>query len=77
MQFSRSTFGLLGLSTYVLGGPIVHFAHGNAGKGFASLGLRVGAPLRVARSQISPTLGVSREAHGAGARAMLGLAGTF
>src|SRR5690606_22551016 len=34
----------LGFASYALGGPIVHFAHGNAGKGFGSLGLRVGVP---------------------------------
>jgi hypothetical protein len=33
-----------GLATYALGGPIVHFAHGNVGKGFGSLALRVGLP---------------------------------
>jgi hypothetical protein len=30
---------------YMLGGPVVHFAHGNVGRGFGSLGLRVGVPL--------------------------------
>jgi len=30
---------------YALGGPVVHWANGQVGKGFASLGLRVGAPL--------------------------------
>lgn len=34
-----------GLATYALAGPIIHFAHENVGGGFASLGLRVGAPL--------------------------------
>ncbi len=29
---------------YVLGGPIVHWSNGQVGKGFASLGLRLGAP---------------------------------
>jgi hypothetical protein len=33
---------LAGLGTYALGGPIVHFSHGQTGRGFASLGLRVG-----------------------------------
>jgi len=32
--------GLLG---YGFGAPIVHWAHGNAGKGFGSLGIRAGA----------------------------------
>jgi hypothetical protein len=31
--------------TYALGGPIVHWAHGNGGKGAASLGLRLGLPV--------------------------------
>ncbi|MDB4942226.1 MAG: hypothetical protein JWP97_1760 [Labilithrix sp.] len=30
---------------YFLGGPIVHWAHGNVGMGFADLGIRIGAPL--------------------------------
>lgn len=30
---------------HALGGPIVHWSHGNAGRGFASLGLRLGLPL--------------------------------
>ena len=32
---------------YTLGGPIVHWAHGNVLKGFGSLGIRVVAPLLV------------------------------
>lgn len=32
-------------SGYLLGGPIVHWSNGQLGMGFASLGLRVGAPL--------------------------------
>jgi len=40
-------FGLIaaGVGTYVLGGPIVHFSEDRIGTGFASLGLRLGAPL--------------------------------
>jgi len=34
-----------GLGTYVLAPPVVHWAHGNVGKGFGSLGLMLGAPL--------------------------------
>jgi hypothetical protein len=30
---------------YVLGGPVVHFSHGNIGKGFADLGIRLVAPV--------------------------------
>jgi hypothetical protein len=36
---------IVGPSAHVLGGPIVHWAHGNLEEGFASLGLRVGMPL--------------------------------
>jgi hypothetical protein len=37
--------GALGAATYLLGPPIDHWAHGNAGRGFASLGIRIGAPV--------------------------------
>lgn len=33
------------LAGYALGGPIVHWAHGNVGTGFVSLGLRVLVPV--------------------------------
>lgn len=33
------------LGGYLLGPPIVHWAHGQVGRGFADLGIRVGAPL--------------------------------
>jgi hypothetical protein len=35
----------LGLGAYAAGGPIVHWAHGRAGVGFGSLGIRIGAPI--------------------------------
>ncbi|TKD12731.1 hypothetical protein [Polyangium fumosum] len=35
----------VGIAGHVLTGPIVHWAHGHVGKGFASLGLNVGLPL--------------------------------
>ena len=35
----------LAVGGYFLGGPIVHWAHGQVGKGFGSLGLRVGLPV--------------------------------
>jgi hypothetical protein len=41
----QTTFGVGSLVVYGLGGPIVHFAHGHVGKGFADLGLRVAMPL--------------------------------
>ncbi|HVU03841.1 MAG TPA: hypothetical protein VHE30_18910, partial [Polyangiaceae bacterium] len=34
---------LIGLSGATLGAPIVHWSHGRAGAGFASLGLRLSA----------------------------------
>lgn len=34
----------LGVLSYLFGPPIVHFAHRNVGRGFGSLGLRLGAP---------------------------------
>lgn len=42
---SFSATSALFLGGYLLGGPIVHFAHGEVGKGFGSLGLRVVLPL--------------------------------
>lgn len=41
----QSVFGVGSVMTYGLGAPIVHFAHGHVGAGFADLGLRVGMPL--------------------------------
>lgn len=35
----------VGVVTYALGPPIIHWAHGNAGTGFGSLALRVVMPL--------------------------------
>ncbi len=35
----------LALFTYLAGGPIAHWSHGNVGTGFASLGLRAGMPV--------------------------------
>lgn len=34
----------IGMAGHVLTGPVVHWAHGHVGKGFASLGLNVGLP---------------------------------
>lgn len=34
-----------GIMTYFLAPPIIHFAHGHVGKGFLSMGLRVGMPI--------------------------------
>ena len=38
-------YALAGAAGYLAGGPIVHAAHGHAGKAWGSLGLRAGAPL--------------------------------
>ncbi len=35
----------LGVGVYALGGPIVHWSHGNTWRGFGSLAMRVGAPV--------------------------------
>ena len=37
----------LGLATYALGGPVIHFAHGSPWRGLASFGIRVPVPLLV------------------------------
>jgi len=39
-----SVVSIVGIGGLVLGAPVVHWAHGRAGVGFASLGLRVGLP---------------------------------
>jgi hypothetical protein len=44
-EASRSSAAIVGLAGYVLGGPIVHAAHGRVGIAFADLALRLGAPL--------------------------------
>jgi hypothetical protein len=36
---------LIGLGGYVIAPPIVHWVHGNVGRGFADLGIRIGAPI--------------------------------
>jgi hypothetical protein len=45
---SGGPWGVAAATTYVLGGPIVHWEHGAVGKGFGSLGLRVLLPLAAA-----------------------------
>jgi hypothetical protein len=42
---AASAGGEAGLGVYALGGPIVHWSHGNTGRGFGSLALRTGAPI--------------------------------
>jgi hypothetical protein len=41
----RTALGIGWYGTYVLGTPIVHWSRGHVGKGFGSLGMRVGGPL--------------------------------
>jgi hypothetical protein len=41
----KPVVGVTALATYLAGGPIVHAAHGNWGRAFGSLGLRLGAPI--------------------------------
>jgi hypothetical protein len=41
----RGALAGAGIAGYFFGAPVVHFAHGNWGRGFGSLGLRVGGPL--------------------------------
>jgi hypothetical protein len=45
VQSESGGLALASLGTYVVGPPIVHFAHGNIGKGFGDLGLRLGLPV--------------------------------
>lgn len=42
--FSTFQFGL-GAAGFFLAPPILHWAHGHTGRGFVSLGMRLGAPL--------------------------------
>jgi hypothetical protein len=55
----------LGVGGILLGGPIVHAAHGHWGRAGASLGLRVGAPL--AGVSLGAGLGVASGGGGKGA----------
>ncbi len=34
-----------GFATYLVGAPVIHWVHGNGGKGWGSLGLRAGLPI--------------------------------
>lgn len=42
---ASSVFAVVSASTFLCGAPVVHFAHGHVGKGFGSLGLRLGLPV--------------------------------
>ncbi|HZU81501.1 MAG TPA: rhomboid family intramembrane serine protease, partial [Polyangiaceae bacterium] len=47
IQSSSNSSAVLdfGIAGYLLAPPVIHFAHGNVGYGFASLGIRAGAPI--------------------------------
>lgn len=51
----------LGVASYALGGPIVHFAHRNPGRAFASLALRIGLPIILGYGAIAIICGDSGE----------------
>jgi hypothetical protein len=40
-----NVFWTASVATFFVGAPVIHWAHGHVGKGFGSLGLRVGLPL--------------------------------
>ncbi len=44
IKVEQPGLGILGLSTYLMAPPIVHFIHGRPGRAAASFGLRLGAP---------------------------------
>lgn len=70
----------LGLLGYEFGPGIVHFVHRNPGRGFASMGLRLGMPLAGAffgASAASNCDGFLCEAEGAAAGLLLGMAGAI
>lgn len=67
----NSTVTVLGLSTYVLGAPILHGVHGRGGSAVASIGLRVGIPI-VTGMVGSALLSSSDHEEGAIAGAVLG-----
>jgi hypothetical protein len=66
-----NTLGWLSVGTFVAGGPIVHFAHGSAGKGLGSLALRVGLPI------VAGGLGAMAERTQCSGGDFCGLGGTF
>ena len=62
-----SAGGVLAVTGYLFGGPIVHWSHGQVGRGFASLGIRVGAPFLFATLGYVAFRGESRSDDFAGA----------
>jgi len=70
----------LGLAGYEAAPGIIHFAHKNPGRGFASLGLRLGMPLAGAYAGASVASGCNTnlcEANGAAIGILLGMAGAI
>jgi hypothetical protein len=59
-----------------IGAPIVHFAHGNVGRGFASLGVRLGlSPIGAVLGVIGACAGTAGNDHCASEGAQYGLFG--
>jgi hypothetical protein len=70
----------LGVASYELGPGIIHFVHGNPGRGFASFGIRVGLPLAgafIGASVASGCDGFRCEVGGAAVGALLGAGGAI
>ncbi len=44
LKVEQPGLGILGLTTYAMAPPIVHFIHGRPGRAAASFGLRIGSP---------------------------------
>jgi hypothetical protein len=72
--------GGLGAASYELGPGIIHFVHGNPGRGLASFGIRVGLPLAgafIGASAASGCDGFRCEVGGAVVGALLGAGGAI
>jgi len=64
--------GTLGGTGLLFGGPIVHWAHGNTGKGFVSLGINFGAPVVVGGISVAVICGAGGCTGGNGVFGILG-----
>lgn len=76
----NNTLAGLGLVSYEFAPGVVHFAHGNVGRGFASFGLRLGLPLAGAFLGASLASGCNTnlcEAGGAGVGILAGMGGAI
>jgi hypothetical protein len=77
---AHDTLAGLGLLGYEFAPGIVHFAHRNPGRGFASFGIRLGMPLAAAFLGASLASGCNTnlcEAGGAGVGVLLGMGGAI